>query len=215
MKELAKAYCAEKGLDKPEAVIDALARQFAGSFTRAQEKRGAASALAWAGRYDGNKVKELVKRIEESPAILDGATASRLHDELGLPLDFIMDVARDQGINFDQAGFDAAQKKELEKRIEESPAILGGATAFRLYDTLGLPLDFMSDAARDQGMSFDQAGFDAAMEEQSTIARASWKGGSQKSASPVFAAPAAHHLRGLHAGAVLRTAKFSPSSKTA
>jgi alanyl-tRNA synthetase len=66
--------------------------------------------------------------------------------------------------------------------------VLPGREAFKLYDTFGLPLDFMTDAARDQGIAFDQAGFNAAMEEQRTTARASWKGGSQKSASPVFAA---------------------------
>jgi len=65
---------------------------------------------------------------------------------------------------------------------------LPGKEAFKLYDTFGLPLDFMVDAARDQGVVFDKAGYDSAMEEQKTTARASWKGGSQKSASPVFAA---------------------------
>jgi len=64
---------------------------------------------------------------------------------------------------------------------------LPGKEAFKLYDTFGLPLDFMVDAARDQGIVFDKAGYDSAMEEQKTTARASWKGGSQKSASPVFA----------------------------
>ncbi len=64
---------------------------------------------------------------------------------------------------------------------------LPGKEAFKLYDTFGLPLDFMVDAARDQGIDFDKAGYDSAMEEQKTTARASWKGGSQKSASPVFA----------------------------
>ena len=64
---------------------------------------------------------------------------------------------------------------------------LPGREAFKLYDTFGLPLDFMVDAARDQGIAFDQVGFDAAMDEQRKTARASWKGGSQKSASPVFA----------------------------
>jgi alanyl-tRNA synthetase len=64
---------------------------------------------------------------------------------------------------------------------------LPGKEAFKLYDTFGLPLDFMVDAARDQGMVFDEAGFNSAMDEQRTTARASWKGGSQKSASPVFA----------------------------
>ncbi len=78
--------------------------------------------------------------------------------------------------------------KEVEREMSLEPLIYPGREAFKLYDTFGLPLDFMTDAARDQGVTFDQAGFDAAMEEQRTTARASWKGGSQKSASPVFAA---------------------------
>ncbi|HVJ05391.1 MAG TPA: alanine--tRNA ligase, partial [Candidatus Saccharimonadales bacterium] len=56
---------------------------------------------------------------------------------------------------------------------------LPGKEAFKLYDTFGLPLDFMVDAAHDQGITFDQSGFNSAMDEQRTIARASWKGGSQ------------------------------------
>jgi alanyl-tRNA synthetase len=76
--------------------------------------------------------------------------------------------------------------QELLDRAENNT--LPGKEAFKLYDTFGLPLDFMIDAARDQGIHCDQAGFNAAMDEQRTTARASWKGGSQKSASPVFAA---------------------------
>ena len=63
-----------------------------------------------------------------------------------------------------------------------------GDAAFRLYDTYGLPLDFMLDLARDAGIEFDQQWFDLAMEEQRTRARASWKGGAGKaSANPAFA----------------------------
>jgi alanyl-tRNA synthetase len=79
-------------------------------------------------------------------------------------------------------------KAVFRERARMTQSMLPGREAFKLYDTFGLPLDFMTDAAHDQGVSFDQAGFDAAMEEQRTTARASWKGGSQKSASPVFAA---------------------------
>ena len=63
---------------------------------------------------------------------------------------------------------------------------LPGADAFHLYETFGLPLDFMTDAARDAGVTFDEAGFERARSEEQARARASWKGGSQKSASPVF-----------------------------
>jgi alanyl-tRNA synthetase len=61
-----------------------------------------------------------------------------------------------------------------------------GDKAFHLYETFGLPLDFMVDAARDAGVLFDEAGFEAARAEEQARARASWKGGSQKSASPAF-----------------------------
>ncbi len=61
-----------------------------------------------------------------------------------------------------------------------------GEKAFHLYETFGLPLDFMVEAARDAGVAFDEAGFEAAKEAEQARARASWKGGSQKSASPAF-----------------------------
>ncbi len=61
-----------------------------------------------------------------------------------------------------------------------------GDNAFRLYDTFGMPLDFMQDAARDQGIAFDQAGFDRAMSEQRDRARASWKGTTKQTANPAY-----------------------------
>ncbi|HEV2710494.1 MAG TPA: alanine--tRNA ligase [Edaphobacter sp.] len=78
----------------------------------------------------------------------------------------------------------AIYKKGLRER--GITLILPGSAAFKLYETYGLPLDFMVDAARDAGIEFDMAGFDAAKEEEQARARASWKGGSQKSAAPVY-----------------------------
>jgi alanyl-tRNA synthetase len=65
-------------------------------------------------------------------------------------------------------------------------AELTGSRAFHLYETYGLPLDFMVDAARDAGVQIDLNGFNKAKEEEQARARASWKGGTQKSASPAF-----------------------------
>ncbi|MBI3478113.1 MAG: alanine--tRNA ligase [Acidobacteria bacterium] len=64
--------------------------------------------------------------------------------------------------------------------------IYPGDLAFKLYDTFGMPLDFIQDACRDQGVVFDQAGFDRAMEEQKTRARASWKGAAKQTANPSY-----------------------------
>ena len=61
-----------------------------------------------------------------------------------------------------------------------------GANAFHLYETYGLPLDFMVDAARDQGLEFDLTGFEAARAEEQARARASWKGATKASASPAY-----------------------------
>jgi alanyl-tRNA synthetase len=61
-----------------------------------------------------------------------------------------------------------------------------GAKAFHLYETYGLPLDFMVDAARDQGLEFDLTGFEAARAEGQARARASWKGATKASASPAY-----------------------------
>jgi len=62
-----------------------------------------------------------------------------------------------------------------------------GEEAFRLYDTFGLPLDFIEDAVRDSGLFFDQNGFAKAMFAQRERARASWKGVHKETASPVYA----------------------------
>jgi alanyl-tRNA synthetase len=61
-----------------------------------------------------------------------------------------------------------------------------GDRAFKLYDTYGLPRDFIEDVARDSGFKVDWPGFDRSMEEQRTRARASWKGVHKDAASPVY-----------------------------
>ena len=55
-------------------------------------------------------------------------------------------------------------------------ATLPGAIAFKLYDTYGFPLDLTQDALRGEGRAVDLDGFNAAMAEQKTRARAAWAG---------------------------------------
>jgi alanyl-tRNA synthetase len=72
------------------------------------------------------------------------------------------------------------------KQNPAARAMYSGEKAFKLYDTYGMPLDFIVDAARDQGIAFDQPGFDRAMEEQRVRAKASWKGGQKQTANPAY-----------------------------
>ena len=49
---------------------------------------------------------------------------------------------------------------------------LSGEAAFKLYDTYGFPVDLTADIARERGVTVDEAGFEAAMNEQRARARA-------------------------------------------
>jgi alanyl-tRNA synthetase len=79
---------------------------------------------------------------------------------------------------------DIAPLVELKKK---QPVVwYPGEKAFRLYDTFGLPLDFITDVLRDQGLQLKEAEFDRAMEEQRTRAKASWKGAGKDIANPAY-----------------------------
>jgi alanyl-tRNA synthetase len=78
-------------------------------------------------------------------------------------------------------------EEELKPLAGKPDAVYPGESAFRLYDTFGLPMDFIVDAARDLGVKFDEPGFEKAMQEQRTRARASWKGAHKEAARPEFA----------------------------
>ena len=67
-----------------------------------------------------------------------------------------------------------------------SASILPGPDAFKLYDTYGLPRDFIEDVARDAGMPLDMKGFDLAKQEQQARGRAAWKGVHKDAANPVY-----------------------------
>jgi len=65
-------------------------------------------------------------------------------------------------------------------------AVLDGATAFKLYDTYGFPLDLTQDALRSRNISVDQAGFDAAMAQQKAEARKNWAGSGEAATDTVW-----------------------------
>ncbi|MFL5288992.1 MAG: alanine--tRNA ligase [Rhodopila sp.] len=63
---------------------------------------------------------------------------------------------------------------------------LPGAVAFKLYDTYGFPVDLTQDALREEGRSLDTTGFEAAMQEQRTRARAAWAGSGDAATEKVW-----------------------------
>ncbi|ADZ90033.1 alanine--tRNA ligase [Marinomonas mediterranea] len=61
----------------------------------------------------------------------------------------------------------------LEEAISElgDSKVIPGETVFKLYDTYGFPADLTNDVARENELEIDEAGFEAAMEEQRARAR--------------------------------------------
>ncbi len=63
----------------------------------------------------------------------------------------------------------------LETSLASGTKQIDGETAFKLHDTYGFPVDLTGDVCRERGVTVDQAGFDAAMNQQRQQARAAGK----------------------------------------
>ncbi len=65
--------------------------------------------------------------------------------------------------------------REIERLRAAGESIIGGDFMFKLYDTYGFPVDIVRDVALEEGLSIDEAGYNAAMAEQRRKSRQSWK----------------------------------------
>ena len=61
--------------------------------------------------------------------------------------------------------------KLIEELIEKADKVISGDDAFKLYDTYGFPFELTKEIAEEKGLSVDEAGFKAAMDEQKQRAR--------------------------------------------
>jgi alanyl-tRNA synthetase len=81
-------------------------------------------------------------------------------------------------VQAEEERFDAvltAGLAKLEEVLDRSAAgsrVVPGEDMFRLYDSLGVPIDFIEDLAGERGLAVDRAGFERAMEAQRERARA-------------------------------------------
>jgi alanyl-tRNA synthetase len=102
------------------------------------------------------------------------------YPELVSGQDHIVRMVRSEEERFDAvltAGL--PRLEEALDRAEAGSRVVPGEDAFRLYDSLGVPLDFMEDLAGQRNLAIDRAGFERAMEGQRVRARAgsAFKGG--------------------------------------
>ena len=96
------------------------------------------------------------------------------YPELPEKREYILNVIGLEEERFDQtidAGLNILSGM-TEKAKADGKTVLDGAEAFKLYDTYGFPVDLTREIVAEQGMTVDDAGFSALMEEQRTRARA-------------------------------------------
>ena len=108
------------------------------------------------------------------------------YPELGRAEDLIVDT-----LKLEETRFKQLLDRGLHLLAEETGRLgdgqpLNGAVAFRLYDTYGFPLDLTQDALREKGRTVDLEGFEAAMAEQRTRARAAWAGSGEAATERVW-----------------------------
>jgi len=104
------------------------------------------------------------------------------YPELTTQRDAVARVVRSEEERFDAVL--ASGLPRLEEVLDQAAAgdhVVGGDAAFRLYDTFGLPRDFIEDMVEERALTLDSEGFDAAMDVQRQKARAKSKFGSAAS----------------------------------
>ena len=108
---------------------------------------------------------------QEKPFLFDMVYAVRDLMEGAYPelIDSASRVAK--VIEAEEKQFDRVLKIGLTRLDEELKGNFTGDKAFHLYETFGLPLDFMVDAARDAGVTFDDAGFTGSRRESEQARR--------------------------------------------
>jgi len=123
------------------------------------------------------------------------------YTELRLALPGIEKVIRAEEVRFERTLGEGLKK--LEELMDQGSVIgkehgkaapflpspspwLMGKDAFKLYDTYGLPLDFIRDAVRDRGANLDEPGFEQAMAAQRERAKASWRGATKATGNPLY-----------------------------
>ncbi|PWT90277.1 MAG: alanine--tRNA ligase, partial [Acidobacteria bacterium] len=92
--------------------------------------------------------------------------------------EYVASVTKSEEEKFQSVVENATSELEsvFDQAIDQKRSVITGKEAFKLYDTFGLPLDFVQEMANERNFQVDTTGFDEEMEKQRKTARAAWKG---------------------------------------
>ena len=134
--------------------------------------------------------RELLDQLPEFHRQITEAFGRVLKDHENQGLSFVYDPI-DWSLLFRRVEdlFGDARAQQFRKdwsEAEQIPLQLSGHQAFNVFQTYGLPRDFIEDFSRDSGIPFDVKGFESALGEERSRARASWKGAAKQTANPAY-----------------------------
>jgi len=133
-----------------------------------------------------------LNEVAERVAKVVLAEEERFGHTLHVGLDGLREALREQNL------IPATEFRELSKRNpgatpSEWQKLTGGRlrhfdghVAFYFTSTFGMPRDFIEDFCRDNDVEFDSLGYEEALAEEQTRARASWKGAAKQTANPAY-----------------------------
>jgi alanyl-tRNA synthetase len=136
-------------------------------------------AVRHAWQYGGEKLV--------FPDLVDATVAvmGDWYSELREKHDFITQVVTREEERFRHTLESGHQLLDAELEGDEE-ATLSGATAFKLHDTYGFPIELTREIASERGVTVDSQGFEEEMAAQRKRARAAWKGGDDVAALEVY-----------------------------
>ncbi len=106
--------------------------------------------------------------------------------ELAQNSDMIAETIKGEELRFKATLSRGLEILNREIKALDSGQSLSGATAFKLYDTYGFPLDLTQDVLREKDLTVDVAEFDQEMTKQKERARASWVGSGEIKESAIW-----------------------------
>ncbi|MGK0489671.1 MAG: alanyl-tRNA synthetase, partial [Candidatus Endobugula sp.] len=93
-------------------------------------------------------------------------------DELASQEEFVGKVIKEEEISFLRTLENGLKRLDQVKSNMANDMVIEGRVVFELYDTFGFPVDLTSLIARENGLSIDEKGFNAAMQEQKQRSKA-------------------------------------------